>query len=511
MLGAQLLEARDEAWFHQGFPPREAELAARLSEMTNKYWSNEREIAIGTFVTAPSLEDEHRTAYVRAIHEDGMCDLDFYPEDEEGDDMDRGHMRAVWPAPSTMRSGMLAIQDWDPRAFGYFMYRLSAPDEGPLCFNLLLTTFEETHVIMVAEEGTAGYVRCLCEVPPPQLLFAAVCEWDSDTSYEGVSCWLARIYRCWEREETVHADDLSDDPLRPAVLVIEKVHDMIMTMPVEPAARLLNIIYQGCCLDGVLFGRGALWTHAEATLPEGFVLGELLGHVIPESDLSADKDLYHFGDVLHVCLSMPNDMDGAIHALWQFAAHETEHETFVAENCGLLLQHMCFGNGARDEGLEVHALNCIDTELKMSLHQPKVRDFLGRLTHDMGCGDPCQRCGYFLTGFFDYSRGADQQPPRVLMDWLETTGDVCVYADVLRECFDEEGLKGFVSHLDRWEDNSLERAAELYVAWHPDGGRRQAVWDLMDALQLPWWSGGRSKARRERLLGAVRALGIGRS
>ena len=58
----------------------------------------------------------------------------------------------------------------------------------------------------------------------------------------------------------------------------------------------------------------------------------------------------------------------------------------------------------------------------------------------------------------------------------------------------------------------MERAAELVVAWHSDGGHMQVVWDLMDTLQPPWWSEGpRARQRRERLLDAARALGFGRS
>ena len=55
VLGELLLEAHDEDWFRQGSRPPEGALADRLSEMMEKYWSNEREVSVGTLVAPPNM------------------------------------------------------------------------------------------------------------------------------------------------------------------------------------------------------------------------------------------------------------------------------------------------------------------------------------------------------------------------------------------------------------------------------------------------------------------------
>ena len=171
------------------------------------------------------------------------------------------------------------------------------------------------------------------------------------------------------------------------------------------------------------------------------------------------------------------------------------------ERCGFFLQVMC----NRDQALQVVTLNCLNSNLRSHLPPDEMAGYYPRAT-------VVKMVGYYLKGLFDYDCTADDSPPPVLMDWLETSGEGTTYATILRECFDEEGLKGLVGHLDRWKDESMERAAELVVAWHPEGGGQQVIWDLQDVLQPPWWpSTRRAKTRRQRLLDAVSALGIGRS
>lgn len=517
-LGVLLAESSAADWFRQGSrPPNSSKLHARLGQMINRYWSTEREVAVGMFVVTL---DMRLVGWVHKVHEDGTCDV--VPIDDE-DEAFNEHVRAIWPAPASMRSGMLAIQDWDPRAFAYFMFQLSAPDEAMpaavLDTNLLLTDIvKDACLDLGPPEGVTDGSSLLmtCEVPPPQLLFAAVCEWDSDVSFDGLSGWLARIYRrlesFWRFGSPVkHWEQAADE-------ILKKIFNVIGTMPVEPAARLFNLVHGDY--------EGSVWTHPDVTLdgddialeeeivdiPKFYVLERLLQAIIPPTD---ELDVAHVGQVLHLCLmrkaaltSGKIDVQGIVQLLIDALRNRTMDLTVMAEHhaedpaeniaeCGHFLQIVCFGTGNhdREQALQLLVLNHID--VKVDAHEGAVHE------------EDVQAAGHFLSGFFE---SADEQPPRVLMDWLETTGDVSMYATILRECFDEDGLKGLVSHLDRWADDSMERAAELLVAWHPDGGRPQAVWDMMDTLVPPWWSrGGRAKARRERLLDAARALGFGRS
>ena len=506
-LGALLLAACEEDWFREGYhPPPGSEFCQDFvhlfSQLKNRYWSTyKRDVAVGTFVqTRPRLiedPEDVQWGYVRAVHEDGTCDLDCDPDDEEEGVNLNVRVRPVWPAPSCMRSGMLAIQDWDPRAFAYFMYKQSDPEEGDLSLNLLLTDVKESYMdpTRLPEDASGGsYLLRACEGPPPPILFKAVCEWDSDVSYDGLSRWLALMYRCLYAS-TYDATGAADE-------ILNVMFDVIDTMPVEAAARLFDLVWS-------VDEPGSVWKHAGATLEKDYVIESILARVQIQARDGLGSD--HLGQVLHSCQTTPDDMAALIGALCP--------EDFVdfGAPLGLFFQIVCFGKqGDRDEEVEVLVLNRINETLESCRGASA-----GRVAEDTRIPEEAvQAVGHLLSGFFDSSHAcsakglgsAADHPPRALMDWLETTGDVSVYGVILREAFDEEGIHGLVSQLDGWGTESMERAAELFAAWHPDGGRPQAVWDMMDALVPPWWSSGRrGKARRERLLHAMRALGFGRS
>ena len=147
--------------------------------------------------------------------------------------------------------------------------------------------------------------------------------------------------------------------------------------------------------------QGSVWKHAGATLEKSRVIESLIVRVLAQSRDGFDAD--HLAEVLHLCLTTPDDVAALTDALWQPATDEFGAD--FGAGFGVFLQTVCFGKGGHDEELKVLVLNRIDATLEEQ-----------RMPSTRGIPEDAVRAGgHLLSGFFDYSRSAADHPPRVTL------------------------------------------------------------------------------------------------
>ena len=481
-------------------------------------------------------DDDAACGFIKAIDADGdkyevICRSATYANETTSFHLPAKRIQPRWPSESALIVGMNALQDWHPSAFAHVMLCLTRRDDDHSC--LLREEDQPTFETGVTDEN-GNRQMAVADIPGLQAILAGISEWDSDGRMDGrmdgVSQWLAG-FLC----ETSDCHDLEIDQVREEVkslvTILARATAREVACPAA-AARILNVLMLGNLRPPVR----SVWENAKLVADVVDTNRWILSGIILESlDAVADTPKPEW---LAEMLSLLLEPSGAKLSM-EDVGELADIAMSAAFDQSLDLEHLVTAGTAvractrRDPILVSAALEEVGMFLDFNFYHPSY-------------GTAKAAARLLLEGFFDYDPcPGEPGPQRELMDWLEgaklpahkiaSASMMNIYAQLVAAGYDQEWvddpvedeadggnpgrrywnamtLGQLVTHISRWQDDSMRKAAEFLYWWNRSrAGPSNKVFlaELVNKLREPWWPRGRRFHKRaQKLTEGVEAAGM---
>ena len=560
-LGAALLRAHQEGaeWFKEARSPSRctwawADVRQQVDELlSTSAWSSEgRELTVGMWVRAHSWSNQlgqrafHEGLLHRVDRVESTCEVlefagvVFLHEDDEELVKRTYPLSEVKPLfPADLAAGVLAIQDWHPRAFAYLMLRFDREND----LNVGRAERPLDQVLAVDLEGSLD-AGITVEESALEVILTAVGNWEPDVNPKGLAQWLGATLKLRQDGVQYHFTGSfpEDIQLKNAFRLMDRLFERDITLSEEGWVRIFCTFHSGlvwqACRDGMDAAHGELpYNGTVCDLHKKFLEHFLSMGLMWDDNARLER-------ILLRSLRWCADPMSAFHCEGNWLGgpgwptRDTDESRTVVRTLwnganGLSTGHPWFK--LTDEAVSEAAamIAAVITALDASIDWV-LDGLLGMRTlldpRPVTCGGAgadrkIEWMSYFLGGLFSKESEDGRHPPAKLMDWIGrrvlhlsagryTRHGITLteMACAVRQTWVQADMQAVVARIAtwpvEWNADHIKKAAQFIWDWNNKGSSMETHRELKAALVQPWWPSDAegADARKRALLENVRAL-----